>query len=78
MENAIAHTSAIRVLVGDEPIHSNHDAMNLLDTVRRQRKFYQAHGYYKLPEHRQRVLDLFDAAIAELERAGRAEADNSD
>ncbi len=78
MEDAIAHTAPIRVLIGDEPVHFHDDAMNLLDTVQRQREFYQAHEYYRLPENRQRVLELFDVAIAELERAGRAEADASD
>ncbi|MHC4405858.1 MAG: CehA/McbA family metallohydrolase [Planctomycetota bacterium] len=67
VQNATAHTSAIRVLVGDQPITSRAEAESLRETLKQQRAFYQASGQYELPEHRHRVLDLFDAAIAELD-----------
>jgi hypothetical protein len=68
VQNATAHTSAIRVLVGDQPIASPNDVENLRETLTQQRAFYQAGGRYELPQHRQRAFELFDAAIAELER----------
>jgi hypothetical protein len=65
-QTAIAHTAAIRVLVGDKPITSRADADSLTKKLQLQRAFYQTSGRYEMPEHRRRVLSLFDSAIDEL------------
>jgi hypothetical protein len=65
---AIAHTAAIRVLVGEQPIRSREDAAILIERLRRQKEFYRTEGTYAEEAHRQAVMKLFDRAVAELER----------
>ncbi|MDA2928373.1 CehA/McbA family metallohydrolase [Acidobacteria bacterium AH-259-O06] len=66
--NAIAHTAAIRVLVGDQPIRSSQDAKILLRQLRDQQEYYRTQAKYEQTEHRTRFLQLFDSAIAEIKR----------
>jgi hypothetical protein len=65
-QNTIAHTAAIRVLVGDQTIVSPQDSKRLVDSLKAQREFYCEHGRYERDEHRDRVLELFDLAIDKL------------
>ncbi len=67
-QKTIAHTAAVRVLVGDRPIWSAEDAKALTGKLIEQQDFYRTQGKYEKPEHRQYVLALFDKAIAALKR----------
>lgn len=66
--DAVAHTAAIRVLVGDEPIRSKNDAQALIKTLRTQQEYYRRNGRYAKGDDRLRVLALFERAVRELER----------
>jgi hypothetical protein len=67
-QNTIAHTAAIRILVGDQPIASDSDARDLANKLTEQREFYRSKARYEQVAHRDRVMGLFDAAIAALKR----------
>lgn len=66
--DAVAHSAAIRVEVGGEPIRSSDDADELIKTLTLQREYYRTKGRYQQAEHRLRMLDLFETAIAKLEK----------
>jgi hypothetical protein len=65
--DAVAHTAAIRVFVGDEPIRSSSDAGALIKTLRVQQEYYRRNGRYAKGEDRIRMLSLFDRAVREME-----------
>ena len=62
----IAHTAAIRVIVGGQPIWSDSDAEALLAELAAQRDYYERNARYASEEHRQRMTTLFEQASAEL------------
>ena len=64
--NAVAHTAAIRVLVGGAPIWSESDGQALVDQIEEQKAFYAENGRYATQGDRRQVLALFDRAIGEL------------
>jgi len=66
-QHTIAHTAAIRVLVGDEPITSPDDARFLLEHLKRQKEIYRTEAKYSTDQQRDRMMQLFDRAIAEIE-----------
>jgi len=66
-----AHTAAIPVLVGDQPIWSADDARRLRERLAEQKTFFQASGNYEQESHREEMLDIFDRAIRELEEPCR-------
>jgi len=66
-----AHTAAIPVLVGDQPIWSPDDARQLRERLAKQKALYLARGNYEQESHREEMLDIFDRAIRELEEPGR-------
>ena len=66
-QNAVAHTAAVRVLVGDAPIGSREAATSLADQLRKQRGAYETTAEYDRPEHRLEMLALIDRAISKLE-----------
>ncbi|MEO2015169.1 MAG: CehA/McbA family metallohydrolase [Fuerstiella sp.] len=65
--DTVAHSAAIRIMVGDQPIRSTEDAEHLIETLQRQQEYYRTSGRYAQGEHRLRVLDLFERAITKLE-----------
>ena len=65
--DTVAHSAAIRVVVGDQPIRSSEDAEYLTSMLRRQQEYYRTSGRYAQGKHRLRVLDTFEQAITELE-----------
>jgi len=65
---AVAHTAAMRVLVGDRPIRSVSDADWLIAHLERQKVFYHENGKYADEAHRREVTALFDRALAILKR----------
>ncbi len=71
--NAVAHTAAIRVLVGGKPIWSEADGQALVHLLEKQQMFYAEKGRYAKQDDRQQMLNSFDRAIAELRarQAGR-------
>lgn len=71
---AIAHSAAVRVLVGGQPVRLAPDLAALIATLARQREFYRTQARYARGEHRDEMLALFDAAIAGL-AARRREAE---
>ena len=68
--DSVAHTAAVRVLVGDGPIRSAMDASALIEAARVEREYYRQDGIYDRPEQRAHVLQLFDRAVAELQSRG--------
>ena len=66
-QSTMAHTAAVRVLVGEAPIRSHDDAEFLIDGLKRQFDFYSMKGRYREPEHKDRMLQLIREAIAKLE-----------
>ncbi len=68
--DAVAHSAAIRVIVGDQPIRSDEDANHLTVMLQRQQEYYATSGRYARGEQRLRVLDLFEQAITELKSRG--------
>ncbi len=75
----VAHTAAVRVLVGTDPIRSSADAEALLESLARQKDFYVENGSYASEDHRRQMASLFDLAADELRGrlAGRTLADPS-
>ena len=75
--NAVAHTAAIRVLVGGVPIWSESDGRALVDQIEEQKAFYAENGRYATQGDRRQMLALFDRAIDELrakhERGGESD-----
>jgi hypothetical protein len=65
-QDTIAHTAAIRVLVGEQSIHSATDAEFLIQELIEQQNFYRAQGKYENSGQRQHVLSLFEQAIRRL------------
>jgi len=66
-QNTIAHTAAVRVLVGDDPIESAEDAIFLIEHLRSQIQLYRSRAKYKDPQDRDRALGIFQSAIQELD-----------
>ncbi len=67
-QTTIAHTAAIRILVGNQPIASDSDARDLANKLKGQREFYRSNARYEQAVHRDRVMELFGSAIAAFER----------
>jgi len=65
-QNEVAHTAAVRVLVGGSPIGSPEAATRLADQLKRQRKAYETTAEYARPEHRQEMVELIDRAVTKL------------
>ncbi len=62
-QDALAHTAAVRVLVGGRRIWSEDEAEGLRQQLRDQREFYRNKGQYSTPARRQRALEVFDEAL---------------
>ena len=67
-QRTLAHTAAVRVIVGEEPIRSADTANSLIDRLLTQQEYYRTKAKYEKAEHRTRYLQLFDRAIAELQK----------
>jgi hypothetical protein len=65
--DAVAHTAAVRVIVGGKPIHSSKSATQLVDRLKKQREYYRTKARYREAADRLRMQELFEKAIAELE-----------
>lgn len=66
--SAVAHTAAIRVLVGGAPIWSEPDGQALVDQIEGQKAFYAENGRYATQGDRYQVMALFDRAIDQLRK----------
>jgi len=71
---ALAHTGAVRVLVGDRPIRSPADAALLAARLEADRDFYRRRGRFQRQEHRARFLKGFDRGLAILHRRAARDA----
>ena len=71
----VAHTSAIRVIVGSQPIWSADAAEDLLAPLASQRSYYLENGRYASAEHRRQMARLFDRAIGDLKSRAASFAD---
>ena len=69
-QQEVAHTGAIRVLVGDEPIWDEATAEDLRARLVRQRELYAEEGKYPDDAARERMSRIFDEAIALLASPG--------
>jgi hypothetical protein len=65
---AVAHTAAMRVLAGGQPIRSTPDADWLIAHLERQKAFYRENGKYADEAHRKEVAALFDRGLEILKR----------
>ncbi len=65
--DAMAHTAAIRVLVGGKPIRNSTDARALIALARGEMAHYRDEGHYPTSVERDRVQQIFQQAIALLE-----------
>ncbi len=64
--SSVAHTAAIRVIVGDNPIQSEQEAATLISQLQSQRMFYARNGRYATAGDRESMLAVLDRAVAEL------------
>jgi hypothetical protein len=64
--DARAHTSAVRVLVGERPIRSPEDLSHLREAITRLRDFYRAEGRYLTEADRAHMSDVFERALVRL------------
>lgn len=62
----VAHTAAVRVIVGGEPIWSARAADSLLAEIESQREYYAENGRYASASRRQRMTQMFERASASL------------
>lgn len=67
-QNTIAHTAAVRVLLGDKPIESAADADFLIKHIQKQIELYRSTAKYENPQDKERALGLFQSAIGKLEQ----------
>ncbi len=61
-QRTFAHSAAVRVLVGERPIHSRKDLAALQAQLATGRGFYAEQGKFERPEDRDHFLALFDRA----------------
>jgi hypothetical protein len=66
-QSELAHTGAIRILVGDRPIRSPSDVDALRARLVEQQEYYRSEGRYERAEHRSQFIQLFEDAIRKLE-----------
>ena len=64
--SAVAHSSAIRVIVGEQPIWSEAIGASLATALRARRDYYRLNGKYRTEGDRRQVLETFDHAIVRL------------
>jgi hypothetical protein len=67
-QSEIAHTGAIQILVGNNPIRSTSDTEILRARLVEQQEFYRSEGRYEQAEDRLRFIRLFEDAIEKLDR----------
>ncbi len=65
-QDAAAHTAAVCVIVGGQPIHSPADAAALVGRLEAQQTYYREKGKFETEEDRTHMLALFDRAAAQL------------
>jgi hypothetical protein len=65
--DAMAHTGAVRVNVGNRPFHSRDDIAHFLAALTAQRDFYRKEGRYRNETERLHAVGLFDRAIDRLQ-----------
>ena len=70
-QRAMAHTAAIQVIVGNQPITSPADAKGFLSELTRHQRAYRSEAKFQSAEDRARMLSLFDQAIEKLEPQAR-------
>ncbi len=63
-QDAVAHTAAVQVIVGDRPIRSAADAARFIEHITEQKEFYRRKARYNNDAQRQSALAVFDKAIA--------------
>ncbi len=66
----VAHTAAVGVIVGSEPIWSDADADTMRASLAEQRDFYLREGRYASDNDRSRMARLFDQAAEEMQNSG--------
>lgn len=71
--SSVAHTAAIRIIVGGEPIWSAGDATTLISSLQSQRMFYARNGRYAKAKDRQSMLAVMDRAVSELTRKSQGD-----
>ena len=76
--SSVAHTAAIRVLVGGTPIWSDRDATTVITQLQAQRAFYARNGSYSKAADRTSMLAVFERAISTLTSNLRAAAESTD
>jgi hypothetical protein len=62
-QDAVAHTAAVKVIVGDQPVRSAADAKRFIEHISEQKEFYRRKAKYSNDAQRQSALAIFDKAI---------------
>lgn len=75
--SAVAHTAAIRILVGGEPVWSEVDGRSLVDHIEGQKVFYAENGRYLTQADRRQMTTWFDRAIEELRARQEGRGDST-
>lgn len=65
-QSEVAHTAAVKILVGDQFAVSDDGVRLLLDRLRKQRDFYTQEGSYPNEAARRQMLEVFDDASERL------------
>lgn len=65
--DAMAHTGAIRVVVGGRPVRLREECAALAALLEKQRDYYGAQGRYLRDEDRAHAREVFDRALARLQ-----------
>lgn len=66
-QSEIAHSGAIQILVGDQPIRSQSDVDRLRNRLVEQQEYYRSEARYQRAADRQTFMRLFEDAIGKLE-----------
>ncbi len=72
----VAHTAAVRVILGGKPIRFKGAVNALAEEIEAQKAYYGRNGRYASQQHRRRLSDLFVSA-AEALQSGAADSDPS-
>ncbi len=68
-QQEVAHTGAVRVLVGDQPIWNESTAAELRNRLQAQKTLYADRGAYPNQQARRRMTELFEQALERLQAA---------
>lgn len=66
-QSEFAHTAAIGVIVGGQPIHDPAEVEKVKRQLVSQQEYYRGEAKFEKPQHRRRFFNLFEQAMVRLE-----------